>query len=174
MTRQEYRKAWAARNPESRKASNAKYRAANKEKIAAASKERREYNNAKSRRWRASNPERSRAISRASYQRDPAKQHARNKAWRLANPDKVKAQNLRVAENRAFVNGLKSRPCMDCGGTFPPVCMDFDHRPGETKINNVGSLCAWLNQQLILDEIAKCDLVCSNCHRIRTFQRRKR
>jgi hypothetical protein len=37
----------------------------------------------------------------------------------------------RVSIKRAAINKIKSAPCMDCGLTFPAVCMDFDHRPGE-------------------------------------------
>lgn len=67
---------------------------------------------------------------------------------------------------------LKSQPCMDCGKTYPPVVMDFDHRPGEEKLFNVAKAMAdRRGMKKVLDEIAKCDLVCSNCHRIRTWLR---
>lgn len=65
------------------------------------------------------------------------------------------------------IRELKSAPCTDCGGTFDPVCMDFDHRPGEEKIDCVSSL-AWMGLDAVLAEISKCDLVCANCHRLRT------
>jgi hypothetical protein len=47
--------------------------------------------------------------------------------------------------------------------------MDFDH-VGEDKTANV---CRLMNHgwQTILAEIAKCELVCANCHRIRTQKR---
>lgn len=61
---------------------------------------------------------------------------------------------------------------MDCGGTFPPECMDFDHRPGEGKIMAVGRMTG-LARSRIEAEVAKTDLVCSNCHRIRTKARTK-
>jgi hypothetical protein len=48
--------------------------------------------------------------------------------------------------------------------------MDFDHRPGEEKLFNVSRFCV-ASMQLVLAEVAKCDLVCSNCHRIRTIKR---
>ena len=47
--------------------------------------------------------------------------------------------------------------------------MDFDHIRGK-KLHNV----AWLvnvSERRLLEEIAKCDLVCANCHRIRTARR---
>jgi hypothetical protein len=69
-----------------------------------------------------------------------------------------------------ILNTFKDKPCMDCGGSFPPECMDFDHRPGEVKVLQV-SLMARYNLDKMLAEIAKCDLICSNCHRIRTKNR---
>ena len=67
-------------------------------------------------------------------------------------------------------------PCMDCGGVFPWCAMDFDHRPEETKEFAV-STKGWLKatpERLaqVEKEIAKCDVVCSNCHRIRTHLER--
>jgi len=68
---------------------------------------------------------------------------------------------------------LKSKPCIDCNTTFPICCMDFDHRIGTIKIYNVGSMFAHhYSRELIETELVKCDLVCSNCHRIRTQKRK--
>lgn len=51
--------------------------------------------------------------------------------------------------------------------------MDFDHRLGEKKEFNVGSMFAHhYSRELIEKEVAKCDLVCANCHRVRTRNRR--
>lgn len=72
---------------------------------------------------------------------------------------------------RGELNLLKSHPCTDCGGTFPPACMDFDHRPGTHKASSVSSLYSAKRGKL-QQEIAKCDLVCKVCHRIRTANRR--
>lgn len=49
--------------------------------------------------------------------------------------------------------------------------MDFDHVRGEKKYN-IGSMVGrGLSPKLIDEEVAKCELVCSNCHRIRTYAR---
>lgn len=73
---------------------------------------------------------------------------------------------------RAWMIELKSCPCKDCGNKFPACCMDFDHARG-TKKFNVGSMFAHhYSRKLIEHEIKKCDLVCSNCHRIRTQKRK--
>lgn len=77
------------------------------------------------------------------------------------------------AAARALLNELKSKPCLDCGGSFPPVCMHYDHREPATKQMEVsGWCCAGLIPQM-LREIERCDLVCANCHAIRTDARHR-
>lgn len=62
--------------------------------------------------------------------------------------------------------------CVDCGFNGHPDALEFDHKPGFKKIHNVAHL-AMRSWGVTLEEIAKCDLVCANCHRIRTATRRK-
>lgn len=84
------------------------------------------------------------------------------------------AGNLSVlrARNMARLTEAKNKPCMDCGGSFPAVCMDFDHVRGN-KVGNISTMAGQaLSPERIEAEIAKCDVVCSNCHRIRTDARR--
>jgi hypothetical protein len=63
-------------------------------------------------------------------------------------------------------------PCCDCGQTFPQCCMDFDHRDPRTKLARVPALIANSGWARILAEVDKCDIVCANCHRLRTHVRR--
>lgn len=65
---------------------------------------------------------------------------------------------------------LKARPCADCGGEFPIICMDFDHREG--KEFGISAARYRYSIERLLAEVAKCDVVCANCHRIRTANRR--
>jgi len=62
------------------------------------------------------------------------------------------------------------KPCMDCKQLLNPWQMDFDHRNAKTKLNSVSQMKD-KSKTLILAEIAKCDLICSNCHRNRTWRR---
>jgi hypothetical protein len=78
----------------------------------------------------------------------------------------------RIAERAAFLNAVKSAPCVDCGRTYPPYVMDFDHVVGG-KVSGVGSMRCHSMARLIA-EIAKCEVVCANCHRERTFGRKQR
>ena len=77
----------------------------------------------------------------------------------------------RRAEIQEHVNSLKTKACLDCGHTFPPVCMDFDHVKGSKSFNIARAVGTARNLNRILKEIAKCEVVCSNCHRIRTQSR---
>jgi hypothetical protein len=77
-------------------------------------------------------------------------------------------------KKREIIEKIKNNPCKDCGGVFPPYCMDFDHKDGQEKIASISTMRALAySMENILSEIAKCDLVCSNCHRIRTFTRKR-
>ena len=73
---------------------------------------------------------------------------------------------------RKLVNELKQAPCTDCGKKYIPYVMDFDHVRG-IKTSDIAKL---VNRNCSLErlreEIAKCELVCANCHRIRTYRRR--
>jgi len=75
------------------------------------------------------------------------------------------------AERRRMVVEAKLRPCVDCGVQYPYYVMDFDHRDGALKEFSLNSVHR-VTKRSILREIAKCDVVCSNCHRERTHQRR--
>jgi len=72
---------------------------------------------------------------------------------------------------RKHVDSLKKVPCYDCGIKHPPIVMDFDHREPNDKIVEVAkAVVANWSLDRILDEVEKCDIVCSNCHRLRTYK----
>ena len=71
-------------------------------------------------------------------------------------------------ELREVVKQVKSVPCMDCGYSYPSYVMDLDHRDPTDKIKEVGKFIIAGNRKGLLLEIAKCDVVCANCHRERT------
>jgi hypothetical protein len=58
-------------------------------------------------------------------------------------------------------------PCFDCGRTYDPCQMDFDHTGDEIKVHNISRLVGRSTEALTL-ELHKCQLVCANCHRIRS------
>ena len=75
------------------------------------------------------------------------------------------------ARNKEITDAARNAPCMDCGGVFPVVCMDFDHVRGEKKRAVSNMVYNHASEARLRSEIAKCDVVCSNCHRIRTLKR---
>lgn len=64
------------------------------------------------------------------------------------------------------------RGCDDCGYRKHPEALQFDHRPGEEKCFNIGEQIGNFSLERIMAEIAKCDVVCANCHVERTCERR--
>lgn len=63
--------------------------------------------------------------------------------------------------------------CTDCGYNKHPAALEFDHMPGTKKLFNISEQVGNKNRQVLWDEIAKCEVVCANCHAIRTTTRRK-
>lgn len=68
---------------------------------------------------------------------------------------------------------LKKGPCSDCKLTYHHAAMQWDHLPCFEKHAAVSRLVQLgVSKNKILKEIAKCELVCANCHAVRTFNRR--
>lgn len=73
---------------------------------------------------------------------------------------------------RRWMAELKSGiPCADCGQTYPVYVMHWDHLPGYDKIDDVSAMVDSRSRAAVLDELQKCELVCGNCHVLRTVQR---
>lgn len=65
------------------------------------------------------------------------------------------------------------RGCVDCGYKSHSAALEYDHLPGTDKKFCV-SLCYHRTWDEVVDEIAKCEVVCANCHRIRSTERKKK
>lgn len=99
-------------------------------------------------------------------------EHSRKKTRRQARLNIVRAQDREFARsNQEWINSIKDKPCADCGKTFPSCCMDFDHVRGK-KFKGIGRMVGF-SEARILEEIAKCDVVCACCHRVRTHPHRE-
>jgi hypothetical protein len=64
--------------------------------------------------------------------------------------------------------------CADCGNKSTQQLLEFDHLPGTEKSFNIGEQIGNRSRETLWAEIAKCDVVCANCHNIRTANRRNR
>lgn len=124
--------------------------------------------------WRRDNPDRVRGHyktyrannveSVAAYRRE----YKSRPEVRAREQERSKAHDAHI---KHILDSIKlTAGCIDCGYREHPVAMDFDHLPGTKKLFNV-SQALWRPLATILAEIEKCEVVCANCHRIRTYRR---
>lgn len=67
-------------------------------------------------------------------------------------------------QKQAVVDALKAAGCADCGEA-DSVVLEFHHRDPATKRQKIGTLvAAHYPVQRLLEELAKCALLCANCH----------
>lgn len=93
-----------------------------------------------------------------------------SRKYRQRNPIKHLASVKRTQrKNRERVRIAKARPCADCGVQYPYYVMQFDHL--KDKKFNLSSKVHRIGRAKVEAEIAKCDVVCANCHAERTYQR---
>ncbi len=97
---------------------------------------------------------------------------ARKKWWaNLSDERKREKQdkaNVRAKKVKDFLANYKTQKgCVDCGYNTHHSALDFDHFVGNKSIN----VCNAKSITQALSEIDKCEVVCSNCHRIRTYNR---
>lgn len=100
---------------------------------------------------------------------------AYNKKWYKRNQEKHRLHSICNkqkwrSENRKLIKELKSQPCTDCNKSYPYYVMDFDHL--RDKKYNIHQMVCSNSPQSLKEELSKCELVCSNCHRERTHQRK--
>jgi hypothetical protein len=104
---------------------------------------------------------------------DPVKNSQAKREYYLKNTEDYRRRTREDrAKRRAYIAEFKNKPCMDCKMPYPSFVMDLDHREGEIKIENLAKMIARYSWNTILEELKKCDVVCSNCHRIRTHNRK--
>ena len=100
-----------------------------------------------------------------------------NKIWYVKNSERQELLAMANSERyklqiRAIVRQAKDRPCADCGHRYPYYVMDFDHIGSNDKLDNIAAMAGRRHSVAgVLAEIAKCEVVCANCHSIRTFAR---
>jgi hypothetical protein len=128
--------------------------------------------------WRKENPEKAKINDRTAelkrkgkrvysseYRKNWYKKNKENSNWL----QKIRKQeNDRALKIKKFISEFKLKiGCKDCGYNKHHAALDFDHIKGNKSINV--SHAKSINSAL--KEIEKCEVVCSNCHRIRTYNR---
>ena len=81
----------------------------------------------------------------------------------------------RYEENKMFARSYKMKKgCKDCGYNSHHAALEFDHIPEKGgHLRGLVSRQIGKSLKVLKEEIARCEVVCSNCHSIRTFNRRK-
>lgn len=119
---------------------------------------------------KGADPRREREPTRTSIAKEPVsntparRQNPSYKAWKRRYRKRLSARMISIVE------AFKAAPCLDCGITYPSWMMDCDHTRG-IKRADLSQMVGHLGLQAITAELAKCDPVCANCHRHRTYQR---
>lgn len=105
------------------------------------------------------------------YQKNKDKLKDNIKQWQLDN--KTQVNNYKqIHKNKkrkiltTYINNIKSSSsCKHCGEKTV-CCLDFHHRDKKNKTKNINKFVAdGSSIEKLTDEINKCDIVCSNCHR---------
>ena len=102
---------------------------------------------------------------RAAYKRE----HYLANKQRYVDQARGRKQQLALQRTTYLVEYFRTHPCVDCGET-DAVVLEFDHL--RDKSFDVATALPYRSWRSILDEIAKCEVVCANCHRRRTARRR--
>lgn len=95
-------------------------------------------------------------------------------SYHLGEGQKEKTYANRKGARKKILNFLieykEEHGCQDCGGMYPYFVLDFDH-VGEKEFNIAHFRNITMSLEKIKKEIEQCEVVCSNCHRLRTHLR---
>lgn len=101
--------------------------------------------------------------------KDIVKQREAQAAWARRNRNITDFHKRKAiqAHRKMVYEYLETHPCVDCGNTDPRV-LQFDHVTGVKVMPVSQMIVQGRAQQAIVDEIAKCEVRCANCHQIVT------
>jgi hypothetical protein len=153
-------RAWRAANKDRMRAKNHRYYEKNKKEVLARQRiynsAHREEQSAKSRKWHSEHKEYA---------------NAQRKRRAEANPEQTRATNARMyAKHRERMGQAMDRlggKCAHCGIT-EKVKLQFNHIDPETKLKNVSQMQGATESEF-LEEVAKCEILCCNCHILHTW-----
>jgi hypothetical protein len=101
---------------------------------------------------------------RSAYNRE----HYEANRQRYIDQARISKQKLQLERTTYLIRFFDTHPCIDCGEQ-DPVVLEFDHlRDKSFAIGQALTRKSWQS----IDEIEKCEVVCANCHRRRTAERR--
>jgi hypothetical protein len=108
-----------------------------------------------------------RVVAKRPRDKEPYTAAERQARWRAAHPVRAKeVRDQQRIKRRELIAAIKKEAgCARCGIDDPRV-LDFHHRNADEKTLAVSQLISKTSWQAILDEVARCDVLCANCHRI--------
>jgi len=110
---------------------------------------------------------------RCGEERDAERGFSKGQTWcKSCRAEDARTRRANDENKRRLYAYLSSHPCVDCG-EIDIRCLEFD-RVRSNKAYNIATLiknaASWSK---IEAEIAKCEVRCANCHRIKTLERGK-
>lgn len=110
--------------------------------------------------------EKERHLARRQRPGDRELRAQKMREWRAANTARDRENwGSRRRRNVETVRAMKvGNGCRECGEKHP-ACLEFHHRDPSQKELTLASKMGQLGMGKLLAEIAKCDVLCSNCHR---------
>lgn len=98
--------------------------------------------------------------------KDKKDQYACQNRWYARNKKSVRARhrrnkNAKVAWFNEFKATLRCARCPE----IHPACLEFHHRDPTQKDLEISRAARYWSKEHLMREIAKCDVLCSNCHR---------
>lgn len=82
-----------------------------------------------------------------------------------------RSKRNRTIQKRKLWNLKEQLGCYDCKEKYPHYMLDFDHLPEYEKIGSPTQILHKYSIEKAMLEIEKCNVVCRNCHAIRTWTR---
>lgn len=117
--------------------------------------------------YRCKNKEKLKKYGKNYRKRNKKKIIERHRNYYRKNKKRLAEQMKRRYINKRiwFDDYKKSLKCSICGENHW-ACIEFHHRnPSDKKYGIADMVAAGLDKNIILKEIEKCEILCSNCHR---------
>lgn len=115
---------------------------------------------------RERNKEHRRAYNKKRYEANKERHHNLMKEWNKNNKDKVHGYERKHRADRKewFIEIKSDLHCKNCNEDRW-YCLEFHHRDPNEKEGTISSIYWRWSKERILEEMEKCDVLCSNCHK---------